>query len=396
MQRLAVVFCCLATLAISPTLNAQWQLSSELIAAAADGGQRGESWLSGGVSKLDLSELASARFRASWENEQWRAAVLLSGHTAAGDLSASAGIAEAYVQHRREHGPRVTRIRGGLIFLPTSREHVSSTWAPRASITPSVLSSWIGEEIRPIGIDAEHARTFAMADLYAGATLFGGNDTAGTLLAWRGWSSSSIITELGAELPLPPLASIDTLFVDQAPHLAPLTSDLDGRLGYAIRAGARTDDASLQLLHYDNRGDRGLHGDQYAWATTMTHFGFTVSRNSFAVHIEHALGTTGMGSTEGPHVDVGYHATYVALEVSQPRWTALLRGEQFAIDDHDRSIAEENSERGTSATTALSLNISEHYAIVSELTTVRSKTSMRRADERSGGHRAAVALRARF
>ncbi|HUP64248.1 MAG TPA: hypothetical protein VM557_03100, partial [Thermoanaerobaculia bacterium] len=103
------------------------------------------------------------------------------------------------------------RMRGGMFFLPTSRENSGPMWSSPYAISFSAINSWIGEEVRPIGVDLDY-RIEAPTRLSIGATLFGGNDTMGTLTGWRGWSIGNRLTVYGEHLPLPRLWSLDQTF----------------------------------------------------------------------------------------------------------------------------------------------------------------------------------------
>jgi len=90
-----------------------------------------------------------------------------------------AGIVEAFLQQKADR----FRFKEGAFFLPTSRENVDALWATPYTITPSALNSWLGEELRPIGVDVAYT---IRNSLTAGATIFRGNDTFGALPAARG------------------------------------------------------------------------------------------------------------------------------------------------------------------------------------------------------------------
>src|ERR1051326_8312834 len=90
-----------------------------------------------------------------------------------------AGVVEAFLQQKAGR----FRFKEGAFFLPTSRENIDELWESPYSITSSALNSWMGEELRPIGVDA----SYTAHGFLAGATVFRGNDTFGALPASRGW-----------------------------------------------------------------------------------------------------------------------------------------------------------------------------------------------------------------
>ena len=93
----------------------------------------------------------------------------------------------------------------GHFILPTSRENVEVAWASPYTLTFSALNSWIGEEMRLTGLLGSYELTTGGGhSLRLGASVFGGNDTNGALLAWRGWSMGDRLTAFDEPVPLPP------------------------------------------------------------------------------------------------------------------------------------------------------------------------------------------------
>ena len=94
--------------------------------------------------------------------------------------------------------------RAGLMWPPVSLEHEGADWHVADSITPSAINSWIGEEVRPV--PSKHDRREPRRDkLRATAAVIAANDTAGTLLTFRGWALHDRTTLAFNRWPLPPL-----------------------------------------------------------------------------------------------------------------------------------------------------------------------------------------------
>ena len=120
------------------------------------------------------------------------------------------GVVEAYLHGELDLGATsALRLRLGHFLLPTSRENVEVAWSSPYTLSFSALNTWIGEEMRLSGLLSEVAwplpRT-AADELRLGASIYGGNDASGTLLAWRGWGMGDRITAFREVVPLPPLA----------------------------------------------------------------------------------------------------------------------------------------------------------------------------------------------
>src|SRR5688500_6426203 len=96
-------------------------------------------------------------------------------------------------------------------------------------ITPSALNSWIGEEVKVIGLEATATRDLGRGRLAATFGLFGFNDTAGTLLSFRGWALHHQKSAAFSRQTLPPLNPfISTL----QPRWTTPTVEIDGRPGF--------------------------------------------------------------------------------------------------------------------------------------------------------------------
>ena len=168
------------------------------------------SFLAGGYGKLvdgDLPEsvragalLGELRLAVDWEPAPgWRlwlhgAARADERHVPPGDSppgAVASGLLEGFAERRFGFGAgQEIGLKLGQFFLPASRENVEELWTSPYTLTLSALNSWIAEEIRPIGLDLAWSRTDCeRSALDVGRQpLFGGNDTAGALLAWRGFA----------------------------------------------------------------------------------------------------------------------------------------------------------------------------------------------------------------
>ena len=124
-----------------------------------------------------------------------------------------------------------------------------SGWRSPYTLSFSAINTWVGEELRTIGAEysldwlgRSHGHDF---DFTLSAAGYGWNDTAGTVLATRGWGLTDRQSTLFGRFanggkPLPQR----TLFYD----------DLDKRAGYYASAAANYRGLlELRALHYDNR-----------------------------------------------------------------------------------------------------------------------------------------------
>ncbi|MGE5233371.1 MAG: hypothetical protein ACM3OB_04610 [Acidobacteriota bacterium] len=300
-----------------------------------------------------------------------------------GGRGTAAGALEAFAQGLFALGDRgELRLRAGTFFLPTSRENVDPGWSSPYTISTSALNTWIGEEVRPTGVDLAVRRDLGTGGAWSLAgTGFGGNDSAGALLAWRGFAIGDRPTAIGEALPLPPLDSLtrqgpfgrqirDGLMAETKP----IGADLDGRLGWATRARVeRSGRGLLQAALYDNRGDRRLHRGEYAWATRFLELGGELELGrGWRLLGEYARGRTSMGQRSAPHVDADLRTGYLMVSRGGERSRLSLRYERFALDDRDHSAAEDNRERGWAVTAAWLWTVREPWRLGVEARRLRA------------------------
>ncbi|HXT51875.1 MAG TPA: hypothetical protein VN811_12580 [Thermoanaerobaculia bacterium] len=384
------------------------------------------SWLDGGTGRLALGERAGwqeaavgeLRLLAEWEpNDRFSAHLHARARAQdAGSGGDAVGVVDAWAQLSGE--PRgsandVFRLRAGQFFLPTSRENQTAVWASPFTYTLSAINSWIGEEVRPIGLLAEYEVFGDENSGRAGASVFGGNDASGALLAWRGWAMGDRLSTFGETLPLPALPSLAEggLFAGQDhAGTTPIGSDLDGRPGWAgYLRYQRTALALVQVTHVDTRGDRELHRigprgtGEYAWDTRFDQLGFQVSPHAYGkfadwtIAGEHLRGTTAMG-VPSPAADVDFDATYLLVSWDyRGRLSATARWDDFATRDRDHQpTGERSDEDGRAWTAALLWSVNQALRLGVEYVDLRvSRPALAGPGSRQDGGRS-VSLGLRY
>jgi len=354
------------------------------------------SWMEGGFGRLDyggtgvgesrsLSQ-AIAQIGADWTPSKYFD-VHVSGLARTrpeNDRGKSAGITEAYVDGRLFFGSvDEVRLRAGQFFLPTSRENRGALWTSPYTISFSAINNWIGQEVRPVGLDLEWKRGFYFT---FGATAFRDNDTMGTMLAWRGWTVGDRLTVYNELLPLPPIESLtmnDFYGFQRSDGSIPFERDLDGRTGYSERVRFTLPERGMiQLLHLDNRGDLMLYRGEYSWKTSYDQVSAQIGNpEGLLLAAEWMGGETAMGLPQFAHVDVGFRAAYVLLSHKQGRTRLSLRGDTFATTDRVHAATNEYGERGRAITVAVLYDLTPQLRGTLEWTRI---TGDRRAAEESG------------
>ncbi len=250
--------------------GADWELALDLRAVSSDGR---ESFLENGQGKLrfdgEHEGIQLGRLRAALDQPL--------GETFAAHLEVSAwdgddknplDLTEAFLEWRPypRSGFR-SRVRLGAFYPPMSLESRARGWETPYTITPSAISSWIGEEIRTVGLEGQvdwlGTRLGHAFDLQFTAALFGWNDPAGTMIAAHGFGlhdrQTTLFGRVGAPQTYPELAKKE------------LFHEIDDEPGYYVGAQVRwRDRVILNALHYDNRADPAAEAPDirdFAWYT---------------------------------------------------------------------------------------------------------------------------------
>lgn len=358
----AFALCALSLTAAAQTLDLTGYVAARGVNATGP-----ESWLEGGFGRLEAGGdrddfMALAHLGVDWRPTNWLE--LHASGVARRDREEfggnDAGIVEAYADVRKEFSFDELRVRGGFFFLPTSKENKDDNWSSPYTINFSALNTWIGEEVRPLGLDLQYRHTTdAGHTITGGATAFRGNDTMGTLLGWRGWSIGDRLTTYDEQLPLPPLGSLEfpdgPFWRQRDDGTTPFTEDLDGNTGYSgrVRYGI-PQRGNIQYTYVDNGGDRALYppdaeSGEYSWETRFHQLGLEIGNpDSLVVAAEYLVGETYMGFTDRPNfVEAGFWATYLLVsdKRGRNRWTA--RYELFKTEEEDETpLGEDNDENG--------------------------------------------------
>lgn len=377
--RLSLALCLLAVPLSAQTFRFSGFLSAREVNATGP-----SSWTSGGFGRLDAGgdttvNRVNAQIGADWSPATWLS-LHASGVARNAEGGRKAGLVEGFAEL---HGEK-WRVRAGQFFLPTSRENVDPLWTSPYTISFSALNSWIGEEVRPIGVDLQVQPNFYLT---AGATAFRGNDTMGTLLAWRGWSVGNRLSVYGEALPLPPLFSIGKpgYFRWQRDGTTAIGRDLKEHNGWSARVrGTLPERALIQVTHVVSGGDRELYKDEYSWDTKYTLVSAEIgSRDATILAAEYMNGSAGMGEWDPAHafVQTDFSAGYLLVSRKMGRLRGSARFDVFATTDRDHSIAETNKEHGRSWTLAAFYEPHEHTRVGLEFVQI---TGRRIAAEESG------------
>ncbi|HZZ90306.1 MAG TPA: hypothetical protein VFE13_18400 [Caulobacteraceae bacterium] len=254
--------------------------------------------------------------------------------------------------------------RFGYFYPPISLEHDHKVWGLANEITPSAINSWVGEEVKVVGAEATVSQDTGLGRFAATAALFGYDDTAGTLLSFRGWALDDRQGQLRGVFPLPPRSPFFDAAQDDETYT---TLEIDRRIGeYGKLAWDLADwPVTLEALHYNNAGDRVsvVEPVQWAWATNFTNLGATAKLGDHTRLKAQALwGRTQFGfpTPQGIWVDVIFRSAYLLASQEVGDDTFTLRGDLFDAKDKTEAFGDDKNERGWAITAAWRRPLSRH------------------------------------
>ena len=356
--------------------------------ASAVGGEKG--WLDGGFGKLREGGEAGdtqARLRVAAADFAWKPQFTfnLSGLvslTHQNGQSNDIDLNEAFLTFRT--GPAATRFtaRAGVFWPPISLEHGGSTWQVEDSITPSAINSWVGEEVKVLAVEGKLEHRFGAQSLALTGAVFKHDDMAGTLLTYRGWALHDVRATVSGHFPLPPLSA------SKVPYQAPITNpfwETDGRAGYYARLDWQTPlPVSVNLLRYDNRGDRlSTYELQTAWRTRFWNAGALASlgeRTTARAQVMWGNTLVGPDTPFGIPADVDFAAAYLLLSRELGGGKLSARGDWFETHDNSFVASDNNNEHGWSGMVAYKHPITRFADLFVELLHVESDRPMRLAN----------------
>jgi len=365
-----------------------FELNGDLRLVGVDGER---SWVDGGFGKLRSGSDGDFKLQPQLGNASlvwkpqlgWSLGAVMVGEVQGGQRT-DAGLSQAYLTYRAMRGSKLGfSARAGLMWPPVSLEHEGADWHVKDSITLSAINSWIGEEVRPVAAEATVTAEFGASKLRATAAVMAANDTAGTLLTFRGWALHDRTTLAFRRQPLPPFDG-PIAFI-QAPFTHPL---LDIAPGFASRPGYYAKlswqppvPLRIELFRYDNRANPEVvnSGLEWGWRTAFTHVGAVAELGSGAeLKVQALQGRTRMGYPDPlkRFVDGRFRAAFALL--SKPFGKIVISGRLDAFGTRNRGadVGPEYDDCGWSAMLAAKRDWT-HFTGLLELLHVSSKRSDR-------------------
>lgn len=346
------------------------------------------SWLEGSGGKLRFdADHDGLQFTRGFVDYRSRLADTLTTRVAAELYDDSFGpafdLTEAYLEWRpMTLTPNRYHLKLGAFYPRIALENVDPGWGSPYSINPSAINTWVGEELRSVGAEFSVSRrpqslggrhTFMLS-----AAVYIGNDPAGGLMAWKGWSIHDRQSRFNDEIPLPPIPRIQpgNWWDEQDPYITPLL-EIDEKPGYYVNAEWRMGKLLLmRAMHYDNRADpMGIENNQFAWRTDFDHLALQLTLpGDFGLLSQWLKGHTVWGRrTNGIYsVDNEFTSSYILLTRRFARHRLTARYDDFEVTEADHVPLDENAESGHAWTLAYRFEGSESWALAAEWLQIRT------------------------
>jgi len=224
---------------------------------------------------------------------------------------------------------------------------------------------------RPVSLGGAHTFSVNLA-------AFVGNDPAGSLLAWKGWSVHDRQSRFSDDLPLAALPQIQPggIFEKQDPYVEPF-QEIDDRVGYYVNGEWRLGKKLLlRAMHYDNRADpEVIENGQYGWTTVFEHIGMqTTLPGEVGFVAQWMSGSTVMGPVmNGAHVvDVEYDSYFALLTRTFEQHRVAVRYDHFDVTQNDQTPAGNNSENGHAWTLNYQYKFSDKVGLALEWLSIKT------------------------
>jgi hypothetical protein len=366
-----------------------FELSGDVRLVAVDGEK---SWVQSGFGKLRSGSDGDLRIQPQLGNASlvwkpqlaWSIGAVVVGEVEGGQRT-EAGLSQAYLTYRPMRSSRIAfSARAGLMWPPVSLEHEGADWHVRNSITPSAINSWIGEEVKPLAAEGTITATLGQNKLRATGAVIAANDTAGTLLTFRGWALHDRTALAFRSQPLPPLGVFTGI---QAPDTHPLDDIHRGfakHLGYYAKLSWQPPvPVRVELFHYDNSADPQDFTPEtvpeWGWRTRFNDAGVVADLGSGAELKGQAMqGRTRMGFPMPGRrwVDERFRAAYLMLTKSFGKLNLAARADAFDTRNIGSLWTSEYDEHGWAGMIAVKRDWTHATGLV-ELLRVRSNTPAR-------------------
>lgn len=294
-----------------------------------------------------------------------------------GDLEI--GLSEAYLYYRPlQRSTKKWRARLGSFYPEMSFENTDIAWLSSDTYQFSAINSWLAEEMRINGLELSYSqngraiRSKWSWDIRAG--LFKGNDTFGSYLTWRGFSThdrQTLFNETVRFAPYPEVINPRTIW---SPNDIQPFREIDGRWGvYAGVHLAYLRRAEFRYYFYDNRADVDVITSEryYAWHTIFHSLAFNYQlTQSTNLKMQIMDGSTLMGYRV---VYADFSAAHIQIKQQiNDNLKATLRLETFDVFENDNMPQDNNHSNGLAFTANTQYKIDKNLSVGMEYSVVKN------------------------
>jgi hypothetical protein len=363
----------------APAAHAELEASLDLRLVDSDGR---DSYLDGGLGKLrydsDAGGVQLGRARLAWRGGlggDWHASIDVSAWSL--DDHNAIDVTEGWLEWRPVPSSAWrSNLKVGAFHAPISLEHRASGWTNPYTIDSSALNTWVGEELRTIGIgyELEHLGIAegGRFDYGVNAAVFGWNDPAGVVVALRGFSLNDRQTPL--------FGRIGT-YAYGGREQRVIFSEIDDRPGYHVGAYIKSDSGvELRGLHYDNRADPSVPKpsiSDYAWHTEFESLGLRWDGDRGTALIAQWLDGYTRATPDAANTwNFGTWFVLAAQDFGKHRFAARY-DDFYTHQDHAFSPGPWSHDDGTAVTLGWTWSVREHLEIAGEWMRVHSEYNIR-------------------
>lgn len=288
---------------------------------------------------------------------------------------------EGYIRYRPvSTTPWRWSVKGGAFFAPVSLENTEIGWTSPWTLTPSAINSWVGEELRTIGVEGMLEWRSEMRKLTFSASIYGWNDPAGALVADRGWALHDRVTGL-IDKPREPdqiayaIGVSPPLFVREA-------MEIDDRPGwYAAGSWEETGLGKVNVIYYHNEADpAAIRSNTIAWRTDFWNVGAQTEIGNVTLLAQGLMGETLIVPNAFFFSDTYFRSAYLlAGWTIAEDWRIAGRFDVFS-NKEERPFPGDLSEHGNAFTFAVNYLPTDWLRITAEAIRVNSTRNQRLAE----------------
>ena len=232
--------------------------------------------------------------------------------------------------------------RAGAFFAPLSLENEEIGWSSFWTVTPSAINSWVGAELRTVGAEGTLEWHSNGNDVTLIGALFGFNDTAGVLIADRGWTFDDRAAGLFEKSRIPDAVAASS---HRTPPLTThLFREIDNTPGWYLdlsyELGGKT---GFELMRYDNQADPTR---PRSWHTRFWDAGLRQQIGAVTLLAQAVHGDTLIRPSASAFTATDFDAAYVLAGWDLDDWWLAARADWFQTRTSTAAGASPLSEDG--------------------------------------------------